>query len=55
MLAALLVPAAHSQTSKSRARKYPPIEAYLMPQASEIALTRVPPLQIFRTVLRSNS
>jgi len=38
--AALFVPAAHSQTSKSQPRKYPPIEEYLMPQVSEIALAK---------------
>jgi len=40
LLGAFFVPAAHSQTSKSQARKYPPIEEYLMPQASEIALAK---------------
>src|SRR5215831_6924172 len=40
LLVALVVPAAHSQTSKSEARKYPPIEEYLIPQASEIALAK---------------
>lgn len=40
LLAAIFVPAAHSQTSKSQDRKYPPIEEYLMPQASEIALAK---------------
>jgi hypothetical protein len=39
-LAALFGPAAPSQTSKSQGRKYPPIEEYLMPQASEIALAK---------------
>ncbi len=40
LLSALLGPAAHSQTSKSPGRKYAPIEEYLMPQASEIALAK---------------
>jgi hypothetical protein len=39
LLAALFVPA-YSQTSNSQTRKYPPIEEYLMPQASEIALAK---------------
>jgi hypothetical protein len=38
--AALFVPSAHSQTSKSQAREYPPIEEYLMQEASEIALAK---------------
>jgi len=40
LLSALLGPAAHSQTSKSLGRKYAPIEDYLMPQASEVALAK---------------
>jgi hypothetical protein len=38
LLAVLSVPAAGAHSSQSQARKYPPIQAYLMPQASEIAL-----------------
>jgi hypothetical protein len=37
LLAGVFVPVAVGQTSKSQALKYPPIEDYLMPQASEIA------------------
>lgn len=40
LLALLFVPAASAQTLKSQAHKYPPIEDYLMPQASEIALAK---------------
>jgi hypothetical protein len=34
LLEAFFVPAAHSQTSQSPARKYSPIEEYLMPEAN---------------------
>jgi hypothetical protein len=40
LLAGVFVPVAVGQTSKSQALKYPPIEDYLMPQASEIALAK---------------
>jgi len=40
LLAVLFVPAAGAQSSQSQARKYPPIQEYLMPQASEIALAK---------------
>jgi hypothetical protein len=39
-LAVLFVPTAGAQTPKSQARKYPPIEEYLMLQAAEIALAK---------------
>lgn len=40
LFANLGVPAARSQSPKSQARKYPPIEQYLMPEAPEIALAK---------------
>lgn len=40
LLAVFFVPAAGAQSSHSQARKYPPIQEYLMPQASEIALAK---------------
>lgn len=40
LLAGLVVPAAGAQSSPSQARKYPPIQEYLMPQSSEIALAK---------------
>ena len=40
LLAVVFVPAAGAQSSQSQARKYPPIQEYLMPQASEIALAK---------------
>jgi hypothetical protein len=40
LLAGVFVPVAVGQTSKSQALKYPPIEGYLMPQGSEIALAK---------------
>jgi len=40
LLTVLFVPAAGAQSSQSQARKYPPIQEYLMPQASEIALAK---------------
>jgi hypothetical protein len=40
LVAGVLVPTAMAQTSKSQVRKYPPIEEYLMGQASEIALAK---------------
>jgi hypothetical protein len=39
LLAALFLPAAEAQTSKSQGR-YPPIADYLMPQATEVALAK---------------
>lgn len=40
LLAALLIPAAGAQTSRSGDHKYPPIQEYLMPLASETALAK---------------
>src|SRR5216684_3764681 len=40
LLTVLFVPAAGAQSSQSQALKYPPIQEYLMPQASEIALAK---------------
>lgn len=40
LLAGVFVPPAGAQTFQSQERKYPPIEEYLMPQASEIALAK---------------
>jgi hypothetical protein len=40
LLGGVFIPAAVGQTSKSQAPKYPSIEEYLMPQASEIALAK---------------
>jgi hypothetical protein len=40
LLAGVFVSVAVGQISKSQALKYPPIEDYLMPQASEIALAK---------------
>jgi hypothetical protein len=40
LLGGVFIPAAVGQTSKSQALKYPSIDEYLMPQASEIALTK---------------
>jgi hypothetical protein len=40
LLALFLVPAAGARSSQSQARKYPPIQEYLMPQASEIELAK---------------
>lgn len=40
LLAVLYVSATKAQSSQSQARKYPPVEEYLMPQASEIALAK---------------
>ena len=40
LLGGVFIPAAVGQTSKSQVRKYPSIEEYLMPQASEIALAK---------------
>lgn len=40
LLAGLFAASAGAQTSKSQAHKYPPIQEYLMPQASEIAFAR---------------
>ena len=40
LLAVLFAPSAVAQTSKSPAGNYPPIQEYLMPQASEIALAK---------------
>lgn len=39
-LVGVLVPATAAQTAKSQAPKYPPIEEYLMPQASEIPFAK---------------
>jgi hypothetical protein len=39
-LAVLFAPSAVAQTSKSAVGNYPPIQEYLMPQASEIALSK---------------
>jgi len=40
LLALFLVPAARAQGSQSQARKYPPIQEYLMPPSSEIELAK---------------
>jgi len=40
LLTVLFVPAAGAQSSQSQALKYPSIQEYLMPQASEIALAK---------------
>lgn len=40
LLGGVFIPAAVGQTSKSQAPKYPSIDEYLMPQASEIALAK---------------
>jgi hypothetical protein len=40
LLAVFFVPVARGQSPRPRARKYPRIEEYLMPQASEIALAK---------------
>jgi hypothetical protein len=40
LLAVLFAPSAMAQTSKSPVGHYPPIQEYLMPQASEIALAK---------------
>jgi hypothetical protein len=40
LLTVLFFPAARAQSSPSQALKYPPIQQYLLPQASEVALAK---------------
>ena len=40
LFVALFVPSVEAQTSKAPVGSYPPIQEYLMPQASEIALAK---------------